>query len=86
MSTTVRLPLRVEEALARYCVERKCSKSEVIIGLLEAHLAAAESEKNPYELACEAGFIGAVRDADPQLSSQTRSSVRAAIANKHARA
>ena len=85
MTTTVRIPPRLEQALARYCVETRRSKSEVIIGLLETHLAAAESEKNPYELACEAGFIGAVRDADPQLSSQTRSSVRAAIASKHAR-
>lgn len=85
MPTTVRLPLRIEQALARYCVEHKCSKSEVIISLLEAHLSTSGPDKNPYELACKAGFIGAVSDADPQLSSHTQQSARDAIARKHAR-
>ena len=35
MTTTVRIPPRLEQALARYCVETRRSKSEVIIELLE---------------------------------------------------
>lgn len=34
MPTTVRLPLRVEQALAQYCFEMKKTKSEVIVDLL----------------------------------------------------
>ena len=35
MTTTVRLPPRVEQALATYCVEARRTKSEVIVELLE---------------------------------------------------
>jgi predicted DNA-binding protein len=40
MTTTVRIPPRLEQALARYCVETRRSKSEVIIELLEKRFVA----------------------------------------------
>lgn len=40
MSTSVRLPLRVEEALASYCVDRQLTKSEVITAAVSAYLKA----------------------------------------------
>lgn len=83
MSTTVRLPLRVEQALATYCVEHKKTKSEVIIDLLETHLAPAAAAKTPYELAVEAGFIGCFEGTGESGNYKER--VKAAIRKKHKR-
>ena len=85
MTTTVRVPQRLEQALARYCVETRRSKSEVIIELLEQRFAAAQPEKTAYEIACETGFIGSLSTAD-DLASNAKSRVKAAIARKHGRA
>ena len=38
MTLTVRLPLRVEQELARYCVERKVSKSAAVKQALDGLL------------------------------------------------
>lgn len=84
MTTTVRIPQRLEQALARYCVETRRSKSEVIIELLEERFSAAAPEKTSYELACDAGFIGAL-SLDETAAEKSRDAVRAAIARKHAR-
>lgn len=84
MTTTVRLPLRLEQALGRYCVEHRRSKSEVIIELLEQRFAAEQSEKTPYELACEAGFLDAM-ESDENTASEAKTRVKAAIARKHGR-
>jgi len=84
MTTTVRLPLRLEQTLGRYCVEHRRSKSEVIIELLEQRFAAEQTEKTPYELACEAGFLGSL-EADENTASQARTAVKTAIAGKHGR-
>lgn len=83
MTTTVRLPLRVEQALATYCVESKRTKSEVIVELLEQRFMGTDTERTPYELAQEAGFIGCVAAA-PQPGS-TKARVAAAIRKKHGR-
>lgn len=85
MTTTVRIPQRLEQALARYCVETRRSKSEVIIELLEQRFAAGQPEKTPYELACETGFIGALT-AGCADEGDTKARVKAAIAKKHGRA
>ncbi|HLO62817.1 MAG TPA: hypothetical protein VK165_07595 [Azonexus sp.] len=85
MTTTVRIPLRLEQALARYCVETRRSKSEVIIELLEQRFAAAQPEKTAYEIACETGFIGSLTAAE-DLASHAKSRVKDAIARKHGRA
>ena len=60
MTTTVRLPHRVEQALATYCVDTKRTKSDVIVSLLEQHLLSTDTERAPYETASAAGFIGCV--------------------------
>lgn len=85
MTTTVRIPLRLEQALARYCLETRRSKSEVIIELLEQRFAVAQPEKSAYELACETGFIGSLSAAD-DLASHAKARSREAIARKHGRA
>lgn len=85
MTTTVRLPLRLEQTLGRYCVEHRRSKSEVIIELLEQRFSAEQSERTPYELACESGFLGSL-ELDEDAASQAKSRTRKAIAGKHGRA
>ena len=85
MTTTVRIPLRLEQALARYCVETRRSKSEVIIELLEQRFAAAEPEKTAYEIACETGVIGSLTAVN-DLASHAKTGAREAIARKHRRA
>ena len=84
MTTTVRIPPRLEQALARYCVETRRSKSEVIIELLENRFTAESPAKTPYELACETGFVGAL-ELDENAAENSRNAVRAAIARKHGR-
>lgn len=85
MTTTVRIPQRLEQTLARYCVETRRSKSEVIIELLEKHFIAEPPVKTPYELACESGFIGSL-ELDENAAENSGQRVRAAIARKHAQA
>ncbi|MBU1666506.1 MAG: CopG family transcriptional regulator [Gammaproteobacteria bacterium] len=85
MTTSVRLPNRVEQALAAYCVETQRSKSEVIIELLEQRFSLVESEATPYERAEAAGFIGCVEGAEPVPGSY-KERARSAIAAKHGRA
>lgn len=52
MTLTVRLPLRVEQDLARYCVERKVSKSAAVKQALDGLLRNDISRAKPsaYEL------------------------------------
>ena len=85
MSTTVRLPLRVEQALATYCVEARRTKSEVIVELLEQRFMGTQTERTPYELAQEAGFIGcmASKSADKSQGAGTKQRVVGAIRKKH---
>ena len=91
MTTTVRLPLRVEQALATYCVEAKRTKSEVIVELLEQRFMGTQTERTPYELAQEAGFIGCLsakstgKHASTPNTGGTKARVAAAIRKKHGR-
>ena len=84
MPTTVRLPHRLEEALAQYCVETRRSKSEVIIELLEQRFAAEPAAESSYDLAVKAGFIGSFT-SEPDTGGSTKERVRAAIRRKHGR-
>ena len=85
MTTTVRLPLRVEQALATYCVESRRTKSEVIVELLEQRFMGTQTERTPYELAQEAGFIGCVssKAGDKAQKGGAKERVVAAIRRKH---
>lgn len=89
MTTTVRLPPRLEQTLAQYCVETRRSKSAVIIELLERHFATETAVRSPYEIACEAGFIGSFASiASPSETpdaAATKARVKAAIGQKHGR-
>lgn len=84
MTTTVRIPPRLEQALARYCVETRRSKSEVIIELLENRFTAEPATKTSYEIACETGFVGSL-SLDENAAQSSQNSVRAAVARKHGR-
>lgn len=84
MTTTVRLPDRLEQRLAQYCVETRRSKSEVIIELLEQRFSAPATADTAYEIACQAGFIGCFA-ADQASPASTKERVRSAIADKHGR-
>ncbi len=84
MSTSVRLPNRIDQALAAYCVETRRSKSEVIIELLEQRFSLAESDATPFERAEAAGFIGSV-DSDEVAQGSYKERARAAMGAKHKR-
>ena len=89
MATTVRLPNRVEQALAAYCVDSKRTKSEVIVELLEQRFM-TQTEAAPYELAQEAGFIGSFSSVGAsgnkrKTATDTKAQVKAAIAAKHSK-
>lgn len=74
MTTTVRLPHRVEQALSTYCVDTKRTKSDVIVSLLEQHLLSTFAASAPYELASAAGFIGC---GDGKASTSTNAAANA---------
>lgn len=84
MTTTVRIPDRLEQTLAQYCVETRRSKSEVIIELLEQRFATQAAARSPYEIACEAGFIGSFVSERSDAAS-TKERVKTAIRRKHGR-
>jgi Arc/MetJ-type ribon-helix-helix transcriptional regulator len=53
MPVSVRLPLRVEQKLADYCVSHKVTRSEAIKRALEQMLEANVERPSPYELGRE---------------------------------
>jgi predicted DNA-binding protein len=53
MSISVRLPPRVEQKLAEYCVSHKVTKSEAVKRALEEMLKGKEGKPSPYELGKE---------------------------------
>lgn len=84
MTTTVRLPHRIEQALASYCIENRRTKSEVIVELLEQRLMGTFSDASPYELAQASGFIGCV-EGTGTTAANVKKLVRAKIRGKHSR-
>lgn len=86
MPTTVRLPMRVEQTLAEYCVAHRKTKSEVIVEALDKLLSAEAParSKTPYELAVEVGFIGCASEG-LNRSGDIKAQVKAAIRAKHKR-
>lgn len=53
MAISVRLPPRVEQKLADYCVSHKVTKSEAVKRALEQMLEASTGKPSPYELGRE---------------------------------
>ena len=87
MATTVRLPPRVEQALASYCLEKRRTKSEVIVALLEERLlggADAVATASAYEQAQAAGFIGSA-EGSRNTAARAKKLVREKIRAKHTR-
>lgn len=87
MTTTVRLPPRVDQALASYCLAKRRSKSEVIVEFLEERLlgdANAAAEATPFEHAKAAGFIGCV-EANRNDAANAKKLARKKIRAKHSR-
>ena len=82
MTTTVRIPDRLEQMLAQYCVETRRSKSEVIIELLEQRFSSEPAAKSPYDIACEAGFIGSFASGKTS-NTNTKERVKTAMRKKH---
>jgi hypothetical protein len=85
MTTTVRLPLRVEQTLAEYCIAHRKTKSSVIVEALDRllHADAPPRKKTPYEIAVEVGFIGCFEGSGETGNYKER--VKAAIRAKHKR-
>lgn len=53
MPISVRLPPRVEQKLAEYCVSHKVTKSEAVKRALDELLKQKEGKQSPYELGRE---------------------------------
>ena len=63
MTLTVRLPDRVEQELAEYCVKRRITKSEAVKQALTDFLAANAGKPNAYDLGKD--LFGPHTDAPP---------------------
>jgi hypothetical protein len=63
MTLTVRLPDRVEQELAEYCVKHRLSKSGAVKRALEQLLAASVGKPTPYDLGKD--LFGPHTDAAP---------------------
>ena len=80
MTLTVRLPLRVEQELAEYCVNRKVSKSEVVKEALDLLLAKTQSKATAYELGKD--LFGADETAAKHYVPNTKNNLRALVRSR----
>lgn len=73
MTLTVRLPDRVEQELAEYCVKRRLSKSEAVKRALEELLRASETgaRDSPHP------FIGGDKGDGSDVSGNIKAALRA---------
>ena len=73
MTLTVRLPDRVEQELAEYCVKRRITKSEAVKRALEellrAPVAAAHDSRHP--------FVGGDKGDGSDVSGNVKATLRA---------
>ena len=83
MTLTVRLPLRVEEELARYCVARRITKSEAVKQALARLLAEDAARPSPYALG--KGGFGSDRTPDRNVARDTKRLLRERFRGKPAR-
>lgn len=63
MTLTVRLPERVEQELAEYCIKYRLSKSEAVKLALDKLLTASAGKPSPYDLGKD--LFGPHTDATP---------------------
>jgi hypothetical protein len=83
MALSVRLPPRLEEALARYCVARRLTKTEAIKQALERLLAEDSRRASAYDLG-KAGF-GSDRTPGRDVARNTKRLLRERFRGKTAR-
>lgn len=83
MTLTVRLPPRIEEELARYCVARRLTKSEAVKRALERLLAESAARASAYDLG-KAGF-GSDRTPGRDVARNTKRLLRERFRGKTAR-
>ena len=73
MTLTVRLPHRVEQELAKYCVKRRVSKSEAVKqalqGLLESEPSGNDALRHP--------FVGGDKGDGTDVSGNIKAALRA---------
>jgi Arc/MetJ-type ribon-helix-helix transcriptional regulator len=74
MTLTVRLPPRIEEALAAYCVSHRISRSDAVRQALERLLAEAAAKPSAYALG-RSGF-GADRTPQRDVARHTKRLLR----------
>lgn len=76
MTLTVRLPLRVEQELARYCAGRKLTKSDAVKQALD-ELFARQAPASPYDLGADL-FGVAAQSGEPaeDLARHTKRKLR----------
>jgi Arc/MetJ-type ribon-helix-helix transcriptional regulator len=80
MTLTVRLPLRVEQQLAEYCVTRKVSKSEVVKEALGALLAQTRSAPAAYALGKD--LFNADDTSEKQHIAYSKENLRAIVRSR----
>ena len=80
---TVRLPLRIEQELAEYCVKRHITKSSAVKQALERLLAETSRDRSAYELGRQ-GF-GADRSGPADVARHTKQLLRDRFRGKAAR-
>ena len=83
MPLTVRLPLRIEQELAEYCVKRRITKSNAVKQALERLLADTSGTRSAYALGRQ-GF-GADRSGSADVARHTKQLLRDRFRGKSAR-
>ena len=76
MTLTVRLPERVEQKLADYCVQRRISKSQAVKQALEELLGRPESDPADHDHPFVGGDKGDGSDVSGNIKSSLRSRFR----------
>jgi hypothetical protein len=92
MSTSVRLPPRVEQALTDYCVSQRVSKSELLIRAINHYLASSAGAPQPsakpdtstdssaiFQAFAASGFIAKVAIGQERHGSATKQRVADAV-------
>lgn len=81
MTLTVRLDPDLEKRFTAAVRRQKRTKSEVVTQLLTRYVEAREP-KSAYELAVEMGIVGSVGDTPPDLATNSRKYLQAALRAK----
>ena len=84
MTLTVRLDPDLEKKFNAAVRRQRRTKSEVVTQLLTRYVETREP-KSAYEIAEELGIVGSVHDTPPDLATNSRKYLQAALKAKHRR-